>query len=363
MLSRRKDCDQIVYLACPMGAVGGGMYRVVDYLIQTSTAAPIGYKLTALDTRGPGSSLMSLAYTFVAVARITHAALTRRLAGVHIHMAERLSVYRKGALLITCRVLGVPVILHLHAAQFPIFYSKQSCVGRKIVRLFFRIPNHVVVLGSTAQNFVKREIGLAPEKVSVVVNGVPEPLFPRRQRCGDQPFRILFLGNLTERKGVSDLLNAVASLRKESNWELTCAGGGDVKRYVRLAEQLGLSQRVSFPGWQSQENASKLVAEADVLVLPSYDEGLPLVILEALANGVAVVCTPVGEIPNFLSDKEVLMTPPGEPALLGRAIQAVMDDEQLRRRLEKCGRDLYEGEFSVTKAYAAVCALYAAHFR
>jgi glycosyltransferase involved in cell wall biosynthesis len=173
-------------------------------------------------------------------------------------------------------------------------------------------------------------------------------------------FRVLFLGNLLERKGLSDLLQAFSRMATPvAQWEATIAGGGDVEGYQRKAREIGLGNNVTFFGWARQEQAAALLAQADVLVLPSYDEGLPLVILEALANGVAVVCTPVGEIPATLRDgREALFVQPGDSAGIAAALDRLIAEPALRRELERNGEAFYKQRFSIEAFFKAVAAVH-----
>jgi glycosyltransferase involved in cell wall biosynthesis len=176
--------------------------------------------------------------------------------------------------------------------------------------------------------------------------------------------RILFLGNLLERKGVPDLLQALA-LRgfDRGRLEVSFAGGDDAAAYRALAKQLGVDAVVHFEGWADQNKVAHLLANADVLVLPSYDEGLPLVILEALANGVAVVCTPVGEIPSVLTDGvNACFVQPGDVAGIAATLQKVLQQPGLREGLERNGRATYEERLSLRMFFASVAAIHERHF-
>ncbi len=230
-----------------------------------------------------------------ALARIARGRLSGRLAGVHVNMAERLSLFRKGAVIAACRALGVPVVLHLHAAQLHRLYQSLPRPLRALTRWVFSLPASVVVLGSAARRFVIEELGVAPERVDIVINGVPEPTHARRIAGDSAMQRVLFVGQPVGAQG-RDRPAAGAGLPglDTARLEVTLAGGGDVEAYEDKARQLGIDGFVRFAGWSDQQQVARLMARADVLVLPSYDEGLPLVILEALANGVAVVCTSGG---------------------------------------------------------------------
>jgi glycosyltransferase involved in cell wall biosynthesis len=176
--------------------------------------------------------------------------------------------------------------------------------------------------------------------------------------------RVAFVGRLCEPKGVSDLLQALAAapLARE-RVQVTLAGNGDIEGYQRLARDLGIEGFVRFTGWCDQEAVQALLRESDLLVLPSHDEVLPLVVLEALAQGLAVICTPVGELPGVLTDGEnASFVPAGDVQALGRAIASLLGDDAWRERLGRNGRALYEQRFSMDRFFERVARVHRRHF-
>lgn len=356
---------RFIYIACPWTPKGGGMFKVADYLIQNQAqrqAPPRHAELRPLDTRGSGPAAWSAVVLAGALLRLAAGRLSGRLAGVHVNMAERLSLVRKSLLILACRLLGLPVVLHLHAAQLHHFYRALPAPLKALTRAVFRLPQCCVVLGEASRRFVTLELGVPAQRVRVLINGVPEPVARRRQPGAMQ--QVLFVGNLSERKGVSDLLAALAAPGFDAqHTRVSFAGGGDVQAYRRRARELGLQDWVRFEGWADQRRVAELMAQADVLVLPSYDEGLPLVILEALSHGVAVLCTPVGEIPSMLRDGEhALFTPAGDVPALAAQLQRLLHNPPLRERLERQGRALYEAEFSMRHFFDGVARIHRACF-
>ncbi|WHZ09669.1 MAG: Glycosyltransferase [Burkholderiaceae bacterium] len=355
-----------IYIAGPWGPKGGGMYKVADYLIQAQAAqTPVGAaQLRHLDTRGGAGPVYSLWVLAIALVRLLQGRVSGQLAGVHVNVAERLSLLRKGAVIAMCRVLGVPAVLHLHAAQLHHFYAALPGPLQAMVRWMFSLPSGCVVLGSAAQQFVTRELRVPADRVTVVFNGVPEPTEVRRATAAEAVRRVLFVGNLSERKGVSDLLRALALPGFDRDRvEVTLAGGGDVQAYRTMAQELGIGEFVRFEGWVDQRQVARLMASADVLVLPSYDEGLPLVILEAMANGVAVVCSPVGEIPAVLTDGiDALFVRPGDVSGLAAALQRVLQHDELMEELGRTGRSLYERQFSASRFFDSIARTHMRHF-
>ena len=355
-----------IYIAGPWAPMGGGMFRVADYLIQSQAAqAPANAaQLRPLDTRGGGSALYSLWVLLTALAKVLRGRLRGQLAGVHVNMAERLSVLRKGALMVLCRAIGVPVVLHLHAAQLHQFYRSLPAPLRPLTRWIFSLPASVVVLGTASRAFVTDELRVPGSRVEILNNGVPDAAQRRDKAPAGSPRRVLFLGNLSERKGVSDLLQALAHpALQAASVEVTLAGGGDVAGYETKAQALGIDRFVRFEGWVDQQRVAQLMARADVLVLPSYDEGLPLVILEALANGVAVVCTPVGEIPSVLHDGvDACFVSPGDVEGIAAGLHKVLLEPGLMEKLGRNGRALYEEQFSLSRFFGSVARIHQRHF-
>lgn len=366
------------------------MYKVADYLIRAQgpgagggagcgsgdeSDRPMHAMLRPLDTRSDGSALGSLRVLALALGRLVRARAARQVAGVHVNMAERLSLVRKSVVVVSCRMLGLPVVLHLHAAQLHRAWPRLPLPARALARWVFSLPAACIVLGRQSANFVTRELRVPAARVHVVTNGVPAPVALRRGPGHSQneypalphplePLRLLFVGNLSERKGVEDLLQALALPALASlPLTLTLAGGGDLPRWQARAHHLRLGTRVRFAGWVEGAALAAEMSQAHALVLPSHDEGLPLAILEALALGLPVVCTPVGEIPDHLQDgRHALWVPPGDPLALASALARVLQDGALRERLSQEGQALWAREFSMERFFLRIAAVHARCF-
>ena len=346
-----------IYLASPWTPVCGGIYKVVDYLVQSqareqpSNAA----ELRPLDTRSGAPAIFSAWFLFLSIMKIVAGKITGRLAGVHVNVAERLSLIRKGSIVAVCKMLGIPVVVHLHA-QMRSFYYRIPKFFQRFARWVFNAADGVVVLGPSARKFVIEDLGVPAERVELVYNGVPEPMAERRVFDEAAKRNVLFLGRLDKLKGVSDLVKAVAQPGFDrEHTHVRIAGGGDVAAYQAEAKALGVDGAVTFEGLCDQAQVARLLAQADVLVLPSYDEVLPLVILEALGNGVAVVCTPVGEVPAVLTDGvNTKFITPGDVQGIAATLQQVLGDPQLLDSLGRNGRALYEQQFSLARYFAGI---------
>jgi len=353
-----------IYLVCPYAPMGGGMYKVMDYLVQAQHDYPGSPELRILDSRGGGRVWFTPLVLIRAFLQLFWHRLMGNVAGVHVNVAERLSVVRKGLIIVVAHHIGLPVVLHLHAAQLHHFYRGVPGWAQWLLRYVFSVANEVVVLGHAGKRFVTGDLRVPEARVSILINGVPGPAQRPEPRRHDGPVHIVFLGNLLERKGVTDLLNALARPELAAlSWKATFAGGGEVDKYRAAVAERGLTDRVSFPGWHDQKQAGALVSTADILALPSYDEGLPLVILEALGRATAVLCTPVGEIPDELTDRRnAYFVTPGDVPGIAAALVDLISHPQLRTDIARAGRALYEERYAMGVFFRNVLTIYRRNF-
>jgi glycosyltransferase involved in cell wall biosynthesis len=142
-------------------------------------------------------------------------------------------------------------------------------------------------------------------------------------------------------------------------WHLLVAGGGDSCGLQVLARDLGIAQAVEFLGWLNRTAATEVLLHANALVLPSHHEALPLVLLEAASLGVPSVSTRVGAVPDIFTDgHDVLMVPPGDPAMLAETLARIMLDQGLAARIGHNARCLYHREFTMTAFVSRMAAVY-----
>ncbi|EPX82311.1 glycosyltransferase [Salipiger mucosus] len=162
--------------------------------------------------------------------------------------------------------------------------------------------------------------------------------------------RLLFVGRLAGVKGVPVLLDAVAALRaRHADLRLDLIGDGPDRAVLEArAATLGLTDAVRFLGYRSQDEVAGALAGTDVFVLPSFAEGVPVVLMEAMASGVPVVTTRIAGIPELVADGESgLLVPPGDAPALAAALDDLLASADRRRALGAAGRATVEAGFSV----------------
>jgi glycosyltransferase involved in cell wall biosynthesis len=358
----RPALDEILIISPGGLAGGGGIGTVTRQIVAWHRAHAPDLAITVLDPRGDGPFVASLVLLPLALARAAVAMAKHPRSLVHVQLAERSSMLRKGLFILAARALGRPVLVHHHGAEFESFFASCPTPVRRLIAWTLGKADVHVTLGQGRADYLSNVVGVSPASIAVLPNAVADVReeSPRPARTEADGFQALLLANLSPRKGVSEFLRATARLRGHGlNVRPVLCGGGQVDRYREEARQLGLEAEATFTGWLGQEEVYPILRRSDVLALPSHDEGLPMAILEALSAAVPVVATPVGSIPEVLSDgHDCLLVPPGDAEALAEALRRVLTDPALRARLTANGRALYEARFEIGAYIDKLHALY-----
>lgn len=339
-----------VILATPYGRDGmGGIDRLNDAIMDGfERHRELLVQCSRLVTRGKGS-LLSAQFVFAAaLLRFAAAAAQGDVDLLHIHLSVRGSSYRKAVLAKLARAMGVPYVVHLHGTDFKEFWTATPRLLRAELSQMLAGCERIIVLGEFWAD-VMRDIdrNLGP-KIRILPNATAAVSKRAEPDRTDGVVRIAFLGQLGQRKGSADLLQALARLQELPRWKAVIAGDGAVAQTRRLVAELGLTDRVSVPGWISTEQRTALLEASDMLVLPSYAENLPMVILEAFAQGVPVISTPVGAIPEVLKpERNGLLVSPGDISGLAASIARLIQQPELRSSLGQAARRDHGDKFEI----------------
>jgi glycosyltransferase involved in cell wall biosynthesis len=285
------------------------------------------------------------------------ALVVRRPAVVHLHTASYGSFVRKATLAALARLARVPVVLHVHGAEFHLFHDRAPAPLRAVIRATLTRSAAVIALGDRWARRLRR---IAPRaRVTVIPNPVA-PVGPAAQPGPGEPVHVVFLGEIGDRKGTFTLLDAWAKAAAGASGpaRLTIAGDGEVDRARRRIAELGLGDSVTVRQWLSPAEVAGLLRSAQVLALPSRDEGQPMAVLEAMANGLCVVAGDVGGLPDMLDGGAGVLVRPDDPEGLAAALRAVLDDPAERARIGERGLERVRTTFDTAVVRRRIDALY-----
>ena len=244
-------------------------------------------------------------------------------------------------------VYGVPYVVSLRGGDVPGFQPYDLAVYHRlmgpVIRFLWRKAAHVVANSQGLCALAQRS---APDvAVEVIPNGVDIERFrPVESRLRNDPVRLLFVGRLTYQKGADTLIRALHELDGKVPFEAELVGDGDARPQLeRMAEQFDLRNRVHFFGWLSRDEIPTRYRGADIFVLPSRDEGMPNVVLEAMASGLPVIASDIAGSEELVQHGETgLLVPPEDPEGLAGALVELVGTTGLRERMGCAGRALVE---------------------
>lgn len=241
---------------------------------------------------------------------------------LHIHGASGKSFIRKSIIISWGKILGYKIIFHNHGAETKEYYAKR---GIDVIRKTLDKCDSIVVLSSVWKEYYELTFGY--NNVSII-NNIVAHAGKSIQAKEHSNIRLLFLGHIGYRKGIFDLLDVIITNKDffENRIELIIGGNGEIEKLKSIIEQSGLQNTVKYIGWISGRQKFELLANSDILILPSYNEGLPISILEAMAYSKAAISTTVGGIPSIVKNGENgYITEPGDKSAIFNAIKHYID--------------------------------------
>ena len=282
-----------------------------------------------------------------------HMRFMRNVVLVHIHTASRGSFWRATLFSKLADITGVPYILHIHSGEFLVFFN--DCCGRfakYIIRRTFRSAAGIICLTPGWKEALQN---ISPQSnFTSLPNPVSVPHVMPISVLTPAP-RLLFLGRLTEEKGLFDLLQSMTHVLSHfPHVQLIIAGDGDIDAAQQYANKLGIGHVVIFEGWINSARKIRCLKEATIFVLPSHFEAFGVSIIEAMAYGKPVVATRVGGVPEvFIDGLHGRLIPPRDPEALANALVELLADQTLMIDMGAAGychaRENYAADLVTTK--------------
>jgi glycosyltransferase involved in cell wall biosynthesis len=349
-------CRSVLMVGTDLAGIGG-IRTVVEGYIEAGLFDKID--CTYVTTHRPGSHWTKIAAAVSGWTRVAVRLATLDAPLVHIHLSSRASFWRKSVVCLLARVARRPYLLHAHGSEFAQFYQECGPLARRIVRVVLAKANLVLALSETWRATLAQ---ISPRaRIEVLMNAVPLPPLADLRRLGDRQPTLLFLGEMARHKGVFELARAFARVTAQfPRLKLVYSGTGVAIEEVRqLGAELELDGRMQCTGWLESERKRQALATATIFVLPSYVEGMPMALLEAMSLGLPVIATPVGGVPEMITHEvNGLLVAAGDIEGLAAAIGRLMSDSQLRERLGQAARETIATRFSLAAAVERLLEIY-----
>jgi PST family polysaccharide transporter len=325
-----------ILLMGPSLEQNGGMAAVQRLILRCGLPEDVQH----ISTHQEGTMIRRWIIFGTSLYRLIGQLLFKKVDVLHLHLSERGSILRIVIISLIAFIFGKPTFVHAHGAEFKESFAALPKMLQRGIGLLFRSCAGFIVLSRSWKTYYVGTLKLNPDKVKILPNPVQIPSeIPIR--IDSSPVILVFCGRIGQRKGAFDLIHAFAALplgmRQHSR--LILVGDGDLEEGHYLATQHGLAEQTCFTGWIDSSTRDQILKQADIFVLPSYNEGLPMAVLEAMAWGLPIISTPVGGIPEVVSSgRNGFLVQPGDIRGLTDAMQQLIADRPLRQTLGAIAR-------------------------
>lgn len=250
---------------------------------------------------------------------------------IHIHSASEGSFYRKYFVFKLAKLFDKKVIYHIHCPGFCEVYKESPVFIQKRIEEVLNGSDLILVLSESW----KKEISALcqNENIKILYNPCVIKDF---EKIPTDKINVLFMGRIGKRKGVYDIIDS-AKLITNPDIEINLYGDGDLKEFEKLIGENNLQTKVNLKGWIFGDKKDTAYKSADIYILPSYEEGLPMSVLEAMSYALPVISTHVGGTPDAVEDNvNGFLIQPGDYNTLAQKINLLSENKELR---EKMGRE------------------------
>lgn len=275
---------------------------------------------------------------------------------VHIHMSSRYSTWRKSIYINISKLINKKIILHMHGSEFDIFY-KEECndFQKKYIKKMFNKANTIIALTEEWKIFLSHITD--KKKIVVIKNSIQVPSNFNKNINNKN---ILFLGIIGKRKGLYDLIEVIKKLKKKyKDIHLYIGGNGEVKKLLELMKSNNLQNNITYLGWLNEEQKIKYLKKCTYYILPSYNEGQPLSVLEAMGYKCVTISTNINGIKEIItSKKDGILIDPGDTKKLYDEIVELINTKELRKKYSNNGYNKILKEFNIETTINELLKLY-----
>ena len=331
----------------------GGMSTVIKNYENAGLSDKVNYKF--IPSTKDGGAIGKILLFAIAIIRVIYSFMFTEVDIVHIHSASRGSFKRKSLLVNISKIFGKKVILHLHGAEFNDFYENECSPKQKInVKKTFYKCDTVIVLGQEWKSKISK---YCDAHIEVLNNAIE---VPKENLYSTNSNKITVLGRLGHRKGTFDIIKVAKELSKQyPKTKIILAGDGDIELVKSKIIEENLSENIDVLGWVNEEKRCSILKDTKIYILPSYNEGMPMSILEAISYGIPVISTNVGSIPTVIENSvNGYIIEAGDTDSLFTKIKELIDNDKKRSTMSNNNYKKAKERFSIESNIDALMKIY-----
>ena len=304
--------------------VTGGITRVIKNYFEAGLGKKVS--LEHFPTYFGSNHIYNLIYYFIKYLTliIKLFVFNQKYDVAHIHMSYKGSFFRKKLIINLLYTKNIPIIIHMHGSQFKDFYKDSSPSQKRKIQCTLNKASAILALGEQWKSFYQE---ISTSHVISLDNAVfPKDILKENH---DKKY-ITTMGVISKRKGSYDLVRLASNIKGkiDEGYKFLLAGDGEISELKSKIKELDVEDMFVLPGWISnQEKIEEIYQKSALYILPSYNEGMPMSILEAMSYGLPVISTNVGSIPSVVEKDNGIIFTPGDIQTLEKSIISLLNDK------------------------------------
>lgn len=323
----------------------GGMWTVVENYLRSEEFNK-NVQLKYIPTSITGSLIKRMFFSFFAILKVLIFTIFNNYEILHVHMSERGSIFRKNIIMKISKIRKAKVVIHMHGAEFEKWFELLKQSKKKRVIDILNSCDKILILGNYWNEFIG---SLMKDKTKIVVlyNSV---YVPNKYYYNEKSKKVLFLGLIGKRKGIYDLLDSVLFINRNERFigEICLYGPDNTEEGINnIIEKKGLQDYVKYCGWLRNEDKEKVFKDTAINILPSYNEGLPMTILETMAYGIPSISTDVAAIPEVINETNGMLIEPGNVEKLAKNLNSILKNTSRRKEISYNAYKIIQEKFSI----------------
>jgi glycosyltransferase involved in cell wall biosynthesis len=317
------------------------------------------YKIKYIATSHRGNRILKFILLISSLINFTLDVMFTNTRMVHIHSADFRSMFRKMIYASIAILFKKKVLFHIHGGQFDRFYGQTPIILKNLISRVLDKVDIIIVLSEFWAKYMSTITKNC--NIRILYNPVlgSEFVFYSRTYRNDRK-NVLYMTMLTADKGIFDLLGAIPIvLEKEPSAKFLFCGEGELEKCRTICKEKAIINNVEFYGWVSGKDKINQFYNAEVFVLPSHFEGLPVSMIEAMFAGLPIVTTPVGGIPDVFEDGvNGFLVPVGDKEAIAESILRLLQNKPLREKMGQHNRHEAYESFDVHSIIAKLLEIY-----
>ncbi|MDP4184165.1 MAG: glycosyltransferase family 4 protein [Bacteroidota bacterium] len=297
-----------------------------------------------IPTTSDGTILYKIVIFWTALLRFVYTLTFKRIRIVHIHGASYGSFVRKSIIIHIAHFFRKKIIYHIHGGEFIRFID--TCRFRKQVLKTLNLCDVILVLSDQFQKSLMILTG--HRKIRILNNLIGQPESVNGSSSDQSVVNFLYLGDIRQAKGIYDLVEAISDYKEElqGRMKLIIGGTGNSVLLNSMIKENGLEQLIEYKGWIGEKEKTETFKKSKVFILPSYYEGMPMSILEAMSYGLSIIATDVGGISEIVKNGvNGFLISPGDKYMLIKSIRKFIDHPSLHAEFHDCSLRIVRNYF------------------